>query len=192
MEDWSNLPGKLIVVSGPSGSGKSTLARRALLRPEMRAKLSVSATTRAPRHGEKQGVDYFFLTREQFIARQDSFLEWAEVHGNLYGTPAEAVREAMAAGTCIMLEIDVQGALLVKKRVPSSVLIFISVPTIETLEARLRARGTDDEVTIGRRLANARWEMSQACFYDVQLLNWDLDQAVDDLVALLNQHGCGG
>ncbi len=194
MDDWGSLPGRLIVVSGPSGSGKSTLVRRALERAEVRAELSVSATTRAPRAGEAHGREYLFLSREAFEEERarGGFLEWAEVHGNLYGTPASPVRAALESGRCVILEIDVQGALLVRERVPSALLVFVTVPSFAELEARLRARATDSEATIARRLANARWELDQASRYDRQILNLDLDRAVDDLVALLIQHGCGG
>ncbi len=194
MGDWSQLPGRLIVVSGPSGSGKSTLVRRALERPEVGARLSVSATTRSARPGEIEGRDYYFLTREVFDTQRelDHFLESAEVHGHFYGTPAAPVRASLASGQCVLLEIDVQGALQVRERVPSAVLIFIQVPSLEELEARLRNRGTDSEATITRRLNNARRELDQAGLYDHQLLNHELDQAVDDLVSLLIQHGCGG
>jgi guanylate kinase len=191
-DDWSALPGKLFVVSGPSGSGKSTLARRAVERTELRAKLSISATTRPIRPGETPDVDYIFLKKEEFAAKRDEFLESAEVHGNLYGTPGDPVRAALATGECVVLEIDVQGALQVKSRMPAAVLVFVNVPSFEILEARLRTRGTDSEATIQRRLANARREIAQAGKYDVQLLNDDLDRAVADLVALMIQHGCGG
>ena len=194
MDDWEKLPGRLIVVSGASGSGKSTLVRLALRRPEVKARLSISATTRAPRPGEENGREYFFLSRPEFEAQRErgQFLESAEVHGNLYGTPAAPVRERLARGECVILEIDVQGALLVKERVPSALLIFVNVPSFAILESRLRDRATDSEETIARRLANARWELEQVHRYDFQLMNSELDQAVDDLVALLVQHGCGG
>src|SRR5437667_10677311 len=106
--DWAELPGRLIVVSGPSGSGKATLVRRAVEHPGVRALLSVSATTRAPRPGEREGVDYYFLAREAFEAARDrgDFLEWAEVHGHLYGTPAGPVEDALRQGRCVILEID--------------------------------------------------------------------------------------
>jgi len=194
MDDWSKLPGRLVVVSGPSGSGKSTLVRLALKHPEVCARLSVSATTREARPGEQEGREYYFLSRETFETQRDlgHFLESAEVHGHLYGTPAAPVRSALADGQCVMLEIDVQGALLVRERVPSAVLIFVQVPSLEELETRLRARGTDSEATITRRLTNARWELDKAGLYDHQLMNRELDQAVDDLVSLLIRHGCGG
>jgi guanylate kinase len=191
-ESWTDLPGRLIVISGPSGSGKSTLVRRLVKRPELRVQLSVSATTRAPRPGERDGVDYIFLTREEFDAARASgeFLEWAEVHGNLYGTPAAPVRAALAAGICVALEIDVQGALQVRQRVPNAILVFIDVPSFSALEVRLRARASDDEATIERRLAGARWEIEQASHYQYRVLNAELDQAVDELVYLCVQLGC--
>jgi guanylate kinase len=194
MDDWADLPGRLIVVSGASGSGKSTLVRLALDRPEVRVRLSISATTRAPRPGEAHGSAYHFLPRDEFetLREQGQFLESAEVHGHLYGTPAGPVRESLARGECVLLEIDVQGALLVKDRVPSACLIFVNVPSFSELESRLRARATDSEATIARRLANARWELEQVHRYDFQLMNSELERAVDDLVALLIQHGCGG
>jgi guanylate kinase len=186
------LPGRLLVVSGPSGSGKSTLARLAVARPEVRARLSVSATTRPARPGERPGVDYYFLSRAEFESRQATFLEWAQVHGNFYGTPIAPVRAALESGECVLLEIDVQGGLQVKERVPGACLVFVCVPRFADLEARLRARATDDEATIQRRLDAARWELAQADRYDVRLVNEDIDRAVDDLVTLMVQLGCGG
>ena len=192
--DWESLPGRLVVVSGASGSGKSTLVRRAIERPEVNARLSISATTRDPRSDEQHGREYFFLPRQEFESLRDQgeFLEWAEVHGRFYGTPAGPVREALARKECILLEIDVQGALQVKKRIPSALLVFVSVPSFEILEQRLRGRATDSEEVIQRRLTNARWEHEQAHLYDVQLMNDDLNRSVDDLVTRLVQQGCGG
>jgi len=194
MDGWDDLPGRLVVVSGPSGSGKSTLVRRVLARPEVRTRLSLSTTTRAPRPGEEPGRDYLFLSREAFeeSRARGEFLETAEVHGNLYGTPAGPVRDDLEAGRCVLLEIDVQGALIVREKVPSALLIFIHAPSLAELEGRLRARATDDEATIARRLANARRELEQTTRYDKQVINGNLDQAVDDFVTLLIQHGCGG
>ncbi|HEX8202961.1 MAG TPA: guanylate kinase [Isosphaeraceae bacterium] len=191
-DDWAALPGRLIVVSGPSGSGKSTLVRRLLERPGIRAQISVSATTRPPRPGEQADRDYYFRTREEFEATRGQLLEWAEVHGHLYGTPAEPVREALERGVCVLLVIDVQGAMAVRQRVPNALLVFIQVPSLDLLEARLRARGTDDEATIARRLANARKELALADRYDVQLINDDLDRAVEELAGLLTRNHCGG
>lgn len=193
-EDWAELPGRLVVVSGPSGSGKSTLLRRVLERPEVEARFSISATIRPPRVGEEHGREYFFMSRGAFeeARARGEFLESAEVHGNLYGTPAAPVRAALAAGRCVVLEIDVQGALQVRQQVPNALLIFINVPSLAELEGRLRARATESEATILRRLDNARWELEQLSRYDRQVMNRDIDQAVEDLVALFVEHGCGG
>jgi guanylate kinase len=180
--------GRLFVLSGPSGSGKSTLARRALARADVPVRLSISATTRPPRPGEVDGVDYRFLTRDEFEFWRDrgEFLEWAEVHGNLYGTPAAPVEEQLARGESVLLEIDVQGALQVVSKRPDAVLIFVNTPSFEILEQRLRARGSgEDEATIQRRLANARRELEQAHRYPIHLINDNLDRAVDELVAIL-------
>ena len=158
------------------------------------SQVSISATTRTPRPGEVPDVDYYFLTREEFEAARDrdSFLEWAEVHGHLYGTPSGPVRAALAEGICVILVIDVQGALNVRRMVPNALTIFVNAPDPGTLEARLRARGTDDEPTILRRLANARREIALADRYDSQIINDDLDRAVDEVAAILTENHCGG
>ena len=195
MKDWLTLPGRLVVLSGPSGAGKSTVADRLLLRPGIRARRSVSATTRPPRPGEEDGVDYRFTTREAFESARDrgEFLEWAEVHGNLYGTPAGPIREALARGDCVFLVIDVQGGQKVKERVANALLVFIDAPSLEVLEQRLVGRGTDDEATIRRRLANARREIEVGRdAYDVVIPNQDLETAVSQLDHYLSRHGCGG
>jgi guanylate kinase len=188
---WHDLPGRLVVISGPSGSGKSTLVARLLARPDLRVKISVSATTRPPRPGEQDGRDYVFLSTEDFATNQTGLLEQAVVHGNHYGTPAEPVRQAMAQGMCVLLVIDVQGGFQVKQKVPGAMLIFIEPPRLEVLESRLRARGTDDEATIERRLANARREVEAAERYEVRVVNDELDRAVDELASILIRNGCG-
>ncbi len=187
-------PGRLIVLSGASGSGKSTLVDRLLGRPGIRVRRSISATTRSPRGGESDGVSYFFRTRVEFEAGRDrgEFLESAEVHGHLYGTPIGPVRSSLGAGTCVILVIDVQGALNVREMIPEALLIFVHAPSPELLEARLRSRGTDDETTIERRLANARREVALADRYDHQITNDDLDRVVDELAAILTRNHCGG
>lgn len=194
MLDWSELPGRLFVVSGPSGSGKSTLVRCAVLRPEARAFLSISATTRPPRPGEVAGIDYMFLTREEFVSERDrgGFLESAEVHGNLYGTPVSPVEEHLRRGENVVLEIDVQGAAQVREKAPSAVLVFVKAPNLEVLESRLRGRGTEDEDVIQRRLVNARGELEQIPRFSRVIVNDNLDQAVEDLVAILAQRPNGG
>ncbi len=190
--DWASLPGRLIVLSGPSGSGKSTLVQRLLERPGLRLQVSISATTRRPRSGELSGRHYVFLSAQEFENIRDQLLESAEVHGHSYGTPAEPVRKALEQGICVILVIDVQGGIQVREKVPSALLIFVRAPGLEVLEQRLRARGTDDEATIQRRLANARRELELAKCYDVHLVNDDLERSVDELAAILVQNHCGG
>ncbi len=180
------MSGRLYVVSGPSGAGKGTLLARLLaLRPDLWE--SVSATTRAPRPGEEDGVAYFFTTREAFedeIAR-GGFIEYADVHGNYYGTPIAPIREHMAAGADVVLEIDVQGAFQVREKIPEARLVFIAPPSAEELERRLRGRGTDSPEAIATRLENARAEMDAARDYDVVIVNDDLKRATEELLAVL-------
>jgi len=189
--DWTQLPGRLIVLSGPSGSGKSTLVRRLLERPGLHLAVSVSATTRPPRPGECPGRDYFFLSQAEFDEIRPTLLESAEVHGYSYGTPAAPVRAALGRGTCVILVIDVQGGFEVRRKVPNALLVFIEVPSLDVLENRLRARGTDDEAAIQRRLSNARRELELAKDYDVHVVNDDLDRSVDALAAILVENHCG-
>jgi guanylate kinase len=190
--DWSKLPGRLVVLSGPSGSGKSTLVERLRELPGLRLKVSVSATTRPPRPGELSGRDYVFLSDQEFAAIQDQLLESAEVHGHRYGTPAAPVREALEQGICVILVIDVQGGLQVRRKVPSALLIFVRAPGMAELEQRLRARGTEGEGTIQKRLANSRNEMKLAKCYDVELVNDDLGRSVEELAGILVENRCGG
>lgn len=190
--DWTKLPGRLIVLSGPSGSGKSTLVQRLLERPGLRLEVSVSATTRPPRPGERPGRDYVFLSAPEFEGIREQLLESAEVHGYSYGTPAEPVRKALQQGICVILVIDVQGGFQVREKVPNALLIFVNVPGLDVLEQRLRARGTDEEATVQRRLANARRELEIAKRYDVHLVNDDLERSVDELAEILVQNHCGG
>jgi len=194
IEGFGDLPGHLVVISGPSGSGKSTLVRRILDRADIKATHSISATTRPPRPGEIEGESYRFLSRDEFSAIQDrgGFFETAEFAGNLYGTPVAPVAEALRAGGCVLLEIEVQGAMQVRDRAPSALFIFIDAPRFWELERRLRARGTEDDSSIHRRLVRARWERDHAHCYDSVLINDDLDLTVERLARLLIEHGCGG
>lgn len=180
---------RLFVVSGPSGVGKGTLV--ALLRERLtRLGLTVSATTREPRPGEVDGVSYHFLDDAEFERRvgEGEFLEWAWVHGHRYGTLRSEVERVLAEGRSVVLEIDVQGALNVRASHPEAVLVFIEPPSPEELERRLRGRGTEDEASIERRLANARREMSYADRYDVRIVNDDLDRAVDELAHVIDSY----
>lgn len=180
--------GNLFVVSGPSGTGKGTLVSRIIERvPD--AWLSVSATTRAPRDGEIEGVHYFFLDDESFneLVEQGGFLEWANVHTAKYGTLKKVVEDHIRAGEQVILEIDVQGGFQIKEQIPETHLVFIEPPSIEELERRLRGRGTEDEASITKRMENALVELSQKMEYDIQLVNDNLDECTDALVAYIEK-----
>lgn len=179
--------GNLFVISGPSGAGKGTLVTR-LLEEVPDTWVSVSATTRRPRPGEEEGVSYYFLDREDFLALADEggFLEWAEYAGNCYGTPLASVQREMAAGRQVILEIEVQGALQVKEKMPEAHLVFIEPPSLEELERRLRGRGTEADDVVRKRMETALVELSHKMEYDIRLVNDDLDEAVAQLVAYVN------
>ncbi len=178
--------GRLSVITGPSGVGKGTLVS-ALLRRHPRIWLSVSATTRAPRNGERDGQDYYFLSRERFEqeVRDGGLLEWAEFAGNLYGTPRGPVENHLADGQPVLLEIELEGARQVRRSFPSGFQLFIKPPSIEELERRIRGRGTDNEEAIQRRLARARQELRAEAEFDAVLVNADLDTALQELELLL-------
>jgi guanylate kinase len=173
-------------VSAPSGSGKSTVLRRALHElPGLR--FSVSHTTRLPRPGESDGVEYHFVSREGFeeLKAGRRLLEWAEVHGHLYGTAFEEQDRAQRDGVDLLMDLDVQGAAQVRLKIRDAVTVFILPPSYGHLERRLRGRGQDDQATIGRRLEAAREEMLLYGAYDYTLVNDDLDACVEDLTAVI-------
>ncbi|MCL2829671.1 MAG: guanylate kinase [Betaproteobacteria bacterium] len=179
--------GQLFIVSAPSGAGKTTLVRM-LLEKLSGMRLSVSHTTRAPRAGEEDGREYHFVDRKRFqeMVGCGDFLEWAEVHGNYYGTTSAAITAELAAGNDVLLEIDWQGAQQVRRRFPSLMGIFIMPPTLEELERRLRQRATDDIETISRRLAAAVAEMRHVDEFDYVIINDDLQTAVSGLCGIVH------
>jgi guanylate kinase len=178
--------GLLVVLSGASGVGKTAIAAKLLRLPQFAR--TVTATTRAPRPAERDGVDYHFLTDAAFRekAARGEFLEHAEVHGHLYGTPRDAVRAIVAQGLVCLLVIDVQGAATLRRDKVEGRFVFVAPPTEEELERRLRGRGTDSQAAISQRLAAARQEMAQASSYDAVVINDDLERAVREIAALVS------
>lgn len=180
-------PGNLFVVAAPSGAGKSSLVK-ALLELDSHLAVSISHTTRAPRGQEQNGREYWFISEAEFRQMVDrgEFFEWAEVHGNLYGTSRAAIEARIAAGDDVVLEIDWQGALQIKKLFPHAVLIFILPPSWDELLQRLKRRGEDGEDVIERRMANARVEVAQARHFDFVIINALFETALFDLKAIVH------
>jgi guanylate kinase len=183
--------GTLVVVSAPSGAGKTTLCHevRSLV-PELY--YSVSHTTRAPRPGEKEGTDFFFVSEGQFTAMRarDEFAEWAQVHGHHYGTPAKALESALSRGLDVLLDIDTHGARQLRQRYPEAVSVFIMAPSMAELEARLRERKSDSSGDIARRLSRAREEIAAWRQYDYLIINRDVKDAVDQLATIIQAERC--
>ena len=183
--------GTLFVVSAPSGAGKTTLCREARLRVPGLA-YSVSCTTRAPRAGEVDGVDFRFISREAFLLMRErgELAEWASVHGNLYGTPARPLETALRDGRDVLLDIDTQGATQLRQRYPEAVLVFVVAPSMAELEQRLRERRSDADQDIARRLARAREEIALWKQYDYLIVNRDVKEAMDQLMAVIQAERC--
>jgi len=183
--------GKLIVISGPSGAGKSTVVFKAI---EDRKDMcfSISVTTRKPRPGETDGVEYFFVDPDRFkeMVENDELLEHAEYVANFYGTPRRYVEEKLAAGMNVILDIEVQGARQVDEKMPDAVKIFIIPPSLDELRRRLEGRGTDTARAIEARLIRARQEYKEADFYDYIIVNDDAEKAAKELNAIITAEGC--
>lgn len=183
--------GLLIVISGPSGAGKGTICDQ--VRKQMPyLRYSVSATTREPRVGEKDGVNYYFITKQKFqeMIDNDELLEWAKVYDNFYGTPYNKIEEELEKGCDVILEIDIQGALQVKKKISQAVFIFVLPPSLEELSSRIINRGTESGEVLQKRINSARTEISYADKYDYLIINDNLDKAADNLKAIIKAEKC--
>ena len=185
--------GKLVVFSGPSGVGKTTVLGRLFERAPVPLVASVSATTRQPRNGEKDGIDYHFLSPQEFEAlrRREEFIECFQVFGSghWYGTLKSQVTPSLESGKWVVLEIDVKGAISVTELYPNAITIFIGPASLDELEKRLRGRGTESEESVQQRLRQAREEMALADRYRFRVINDDVDRAVDDICDILTQSG---
>ncbi len=190
-KEYISKKGNLIVLSGPSGVGKGTVLQ-ALLKKYDNICYSISATTRAPREGEKDGVDYFFMDEEKFKTWivEDKFIEWAKVHNNYYGTPRSYVQETLASGKDVILEIDIQGAKQVKEKCAEGIFIFLAPPSLKELENRIYNRGTEKETEIETRLKNAKKELQEIKNYDYLLVNDIVKEAVEKLKSVIIANRC--
>ncbi len=182
-----NQKGLLVVISGPSGVGKGTVRKALFDRADHRLEYSVSMTTRKPREGEVDGVDYYYVSKEQFQENIENgnMLEWAEFVDNYYGTPINKVNEQLYNGREVVLEIEIEGAMQVKKAFPDAVFIFIVPPSIEALESRIRGRATEAEEIIQERLSKASREFGLAHKYDYIVVNDSVENAADKIIAII-------
>jgi len=175
--------GRLVVLSSPSGGGKTTIIQSILKRfPDF--KYSVSATTRPPRTDEVNGRDYYFLSRKNFLqkCKQNEFLEWARVHDHFYGTPKQPILSFLQNGLTVLLDIDVQGGIQIKRSHPGALLIFLVPPGLDVLRERLKNRGTENQESLKTRLRNARHEIDLAVDYDKKIINDDLDRTIQEVI----------
>lgn len=184
--------GLLIVLSGPSGVGKGTVRKAVFSRADAKFEYSISMTTRKPREGEKDGVDYFFKSREEFkkLIAEDKLLEYAEYVGNYYGTPVDYVKETLDAGKDVFLEIEVQGAGQVRKKFPEGLFIFLMPPSLNELETRITGRGTESIDLINNRMEAARREIELMSMYDYIVENDHVERAVDRINAIVQSEHC--
>ncbi len=187
----SKKHGVLAVFSGPSGSGKGTVLARAMEK-DKNIVISVSVTTRNPREGEVDGVNYYFRTKDEFLKMisENGLIEWAQFCENYYGTPREMVEKCLEEGKNVILEIEVQGAMKVRESYPEAVLIFNLPPSTKVLRERLVGRNTESQEVVEKRLKTAEWELSQAEKYDYVIVNDDLDAAADEFLAVLKAEKC--
>jgi guanylate kinase len=183
--------GILFIISGPSGVGKGELCKN-LLKDNQQIQVSVSATTRHPRTGEVDGVNYFFMTKEKFetLLEEDAFLEYAKVYDNYYGTPKKYTMESLNEGKDIILEIDIVGATKIKEKIPEGVFIFILPPSLNELKNRIVGRGTESESDIAKRHGSAKEEIKQVKKYDYAVINDDLQSAAKDIEAIIRAERC--
>lgn len=183
--------GLILVISAPSGAGKTTLCKR-LLQASSSFISSVSFTTRRPRRNEIEGVDYYFVSQEEFqkMIEKRRFIEWTEVHGRLYGTSANLLDQAVKEEKDVLLEVDVKGGAEIKKNYPQAVLVFLVPPSWQELEKRLANRGTEDEEKVARRVKQAKREIEYAPHYDYLIVNDDINRALEDLSAIIQAERC--
>ncbi|WP_066365105.1 guanylate kinase [Neobacillus fumarioli] len=184
--------GLLIVLSGPSGVGKGTVRKEIFSQPDTAFEYSISMTTRKPRAGEVDGVDYFFKTKEEFeeLIRQEKLLEYAEFVGNYYGTPVDYVRETLAAGKDVFLEIEVKGAKQVREKFPDGLFIFLMPPSLTELKNRIVTRGTETEDIIHNRMLSAREEIEMMKLYDYIVVNDQVEHACERIKAIVMAEHC--